>query len=64
MTNILAWIDVRKRFCITVNTAKENIIHVHTGERRIIKFVEVKSGLYLLQNQSDDTNKKLAITHS
>ena len=36
--------------------AKENAINVHIGEGKVIKFVEVELGLYLLQTQSNDTN--------
>ena len=57
MINILAWSNVREISCITVNTAKEDAINAHIGKERVIKFVEVESGLYLLQNQSNDNKK-------
>ena len=59
MINVLAS-NVRKRFYITVDIEKEDILNVLIGEGRIIKFVEVKSGLYLLQNQSNDTKKSIS----
>ena len=64
MINILAGSDARKRFRITVDTVKENAISVHIREGKVIKFAEVESGLYLLQNQSNDTKKQLIITRS
>ena len=48
MLNILAWSDVRKKFCIVVDIAVENAIVVYEGEEKLVKFVQVRSGLYLL----------------
>jgi hypothetical protein len=56
MVNILAWADVRKRFCITADTAEEHAINVHVDDRKVIKFKEIGSGLYLFNN--NNTNKK------
>ena len=54
------WSNVREKFCITVDTTVENAIIVHVEEGKTIKFVEVGSDLYLLQNPTNITNKKLA----
>ena len=48
MLNIIARSDIRKKFRITVDMAVENSIIVYMGEGKMIKFVEVGSGLYLL----------------
>ena len=60
MLNILSFKDVRKRFKVTVDTSIENAICVHTDDGKVLKFVEVESGLYLLQNNKPDTNKKIS----
>ena len=59
MLNILALSDVRKQFRVTMDTDVDNIIHVHLKEGGVLKFEEVKSGLYLLRN-NNDTNKKIS----
>ena len=50
MLNILSFKDVRKRFKVTVYTSVENAICVHIDDGKVLKFAEVESGLYLLQN--------------
>ena len=37
---------MRKRFRITVDTAKESAINMHIGEGKVIKFMEVEYRLY------------------
>ena len=44
--NILSWKDTRKKIRITADTDKDDSISVHLNGR-VIKFKEIKSGLYL-----------------
>ena len=48
MLNILTKSDVRKKFCITVDATVEKANIIDVGEGKLIKLVEVGSGLYLL----------------
>ena len=59
MLNILAFSDVRKCFRVTMDTAIENVIHVHLDDDRVLKFTEVDSGLYLLRN-TNLINRKIS----
>ena len=60
MLNILSFRDVRKRFRVTVDTSIENAICVHVDGGKVLKFVEVESGLYLLSSNKSSNNKKVS----
>ena len=45
--NILSWKNVRKKFRITANTDKDDSISVHLTKDRVMKFKDIKPGLYL-----------------
>ena len=45
--NILFWTDVRKKLRITADTDEDDSISVHLTKDRVIKFKEIKPGLYL-----------------
>ena len=48
MLNILSFADVRRKFRVTMETAKDPSFKVHLSDNKIIRFVEIKSGLYML----------------
>ena len=58
--NILSFKDVRQRFRVTVDTAVESAMCVHMDNGKILKFVEVESGLYLLKVINVDTKQKIS----
>ena len=60
MLNILSFRDVRKRFRVTVDTSVENAICVHVEGGKVLKFVEVETGLYLLSSKKTTSNKKVS----
>lgn len=60
MVNILSWADVRKKFRITADTAKEATIFVHMEDGKKLKFEEIGSGLYLLKNMNNDILKPVS----
>ena len=45
--NILSWKDVRKLFRITAYTNEEYCIKVHLTKDKVMKFMEIESGLYI-----------------
>ena len=45
--NIISFSDMRKRFRITVDTSKEAAILVHIGNEKVMKFLEIRAGLYI-----------------
>ena len=59
---IIAFCDMIKRFRITMNTDKEVAILVHIGEDRIMPFVEIGAGLYVLkpEHNSNLINKHIS----
>ena len=58
--NILSFTDARQRFRVTVDTAVESAVCVLVDDGKVLKFVEVESGLYLLKTNSSDTKKKIS----
>jgi len=46
--NILSFAEVSRKFRITIDTAQESAIYVHISQNKVIKFKEVKNGLYVL----------------
>ena len=64
--NILSWADVRKKFRITSDTDKEDSINVHLSRNKIMKFVEISSGLYIWRpkgvvlDEDKNTNKHIS----
>ena len=44
---ILAWKDLRKHFCITVDIDTANSINIHISEGKRMKFKEILSGLHI-----------------
>ena len=56
--NILAMKDITSKFRVTMDTDVEDGINVHIEDGCIMKFNQVKSGLYMLQrNNKNKTNK-------
>ena len=45
--NIFLFRDVRKRFRVTMDTAEEEAILVHLDNGKLLRFKEVKNGLYM-----------------
>jgi len=60
MLNILSFAEVRKKFRVTMDTSTDPSFNVHLNDGKIIKFVEIKSGLYLLDTSSYDAIKKVS----
>jgi len=46
--NILSFADVARKFRITMDTESESAIYVRISKQQVIKFNEVKNGLYVL----------------
>ena len=61
MLNVLSFKDVSKRLCITVVASVENEICVHVNDRKIVKFNEVESALYLLRNSDKFTKNEVSV---
>ena len=59
MLNILAWLDVRKKFCITADTSIRNAITVHLPNEQKMVLKEVVSGLYIF-NDSNHYKKSVS----
>ena len=60
MLNILTFADVRKKFKVTMDTSKGACFNVHLQDEKVIKFVEIRSGMYLLDVNSHDIIKKIS----
>jgi len=60
--NIIAFSDMRKKFRITVDTSKENVIAVHIGEGRVMKLLEIGAGLCIWKPEHNFnlTNKRIS----
>ena len=61
--NILLWKDVRKMFRIIADTDEDNSINVHLTKTRLMKFMEIVSGLYIWRPEGvkvdgDNTSSK------
>ncbi len=59
MLNILAWCDVRKKFCITVDSDEVAYIKIHLSLMKVIYFEEVLSSLYIFKQQPHQVDQKL-----
>ena len=46
LMNILLLSDMRKRFRITMDTSKDVAMLVHIAKDQVMKFIEVRAGLY------------------
>ena len=60
MLNILSFAEVRKKFRVAMDTSTDPSFIVHLKYGKVIKFVEIKSGLYLLDTSSYDAIKKVS----
>ena len=47
LMNILSLSDMRKRFRVTMDTSKEAAMLVHIAKSEVMKFIEVRAGLYV-----------------
>ena len=66
LMNILAMSDVRKRLRVTMNTDVEDAIFVHVAKDKVLKFKELRSGLYVWSPESNilNVNKKQVSPYS
>lgn len=55
MANILSMAQVRKKCCITMNTAIEPALLVHCSTGKVMKFMEFTNGLYYFDAESKIT---------
>ena len=55
MTNIISLADIAKKYRVTMDTYKEKAINVHLPNK-IVKFPQLKGGLYARKPQSEDRN--------
>ena len=60
MLNILSFADVRKKFRVTMDTSTDPSFNVHLNDGKVIIFVEIRSGLYLLDTSCHETIRKIS----
>ena len=60
MVNILSFKDVRQRIKVTVDTLIESAMCVHMDDRKVLKFKEAESGIYLLSSNKPQTKQKVS----
>ena len=62
MLNILAWLDVCKKFRINADTSVSNHITIHQPNKNKMIFKEVASGMYMFSERNQ--YKKSVISYS
>ena len=59
MLNILSFVEVRKKFKITMDTYKKTSMIVHLENNKIMRFNEMPLGLYLFKGKMKVTNENI-----
>ena len=64
MVNILSFSKVRNKYRITLDTDVEAAINIHLEASRVMKFDEVRYGLYVVTGNKHNNTKKLISGYS